>query len=504
MEGPGAAAEKGGLRLAVVCAIGIGVFILGHFAAKPGMDYVLDDWSNLKDAFGVPRWIHPTRQVSLLCNIWGFRLFGAHPEAFCLLSMVVHSACLLLLMLTAWRLTRSLAGTLVAGLVLASAPTLYENIQWPTMIVGAAVCALLPYLGCLYCWVRHVQERRTGFLVASALLFALAISSYETGLFLPLAFPWLARGFVRRDWVRVVKVFGLCCLPPVLWRATSAFGLADFGLASQFFPASDPAVLFWNARQGVSWLVGPEAWRVWGRGFEGLELVEPVLVAVSGLALAAGLFIASVLAVRHYNSWMIPAGLGRVLAFGLTATVAGLLPMVPAYSCSRLMYMPVVGLALAAAAVAARFNPRYTLPFFAMMAALGMAANQGTSAQWSEAGVFGRAMRDQLNEPSVRAEWERSEVIFFDTRGLPRNRPEDPVPACGNVELLRGFVTGTILPPTRTDGTPAPVTVLDFECDARIEGELFKWHDRYRPDMRHELPLQRVFVVDCRDFWQRL
>ena len=504
MEAPGAASEKGGLRLAVVCAIGIGVFLLGHFAAKPGMDYVLDDWSTLKDAFGSPRWIHPTRQVSLLFNMWGFRLLGAHPEAFCLLSMVVHSACMLLLMLTAWRLTRSLAGTLVAGLVLASAPTLYENIQWPTMIMGAALCALLPYLGALYCWVRHAQERSTGFLAASAALFSLGLGAYETGVFLPLAFPWIARGFVRRDWLRVAVFYGVFCLPVVLWRVTSAFRQADFGLASQFTPATDPALLLWNARQGVSWLMGPEVLRVWIRGYEGLELVNPMLLAISGVAMAAGLFIASVMASRQYNSWLIPTGLGRALGFGLTAAAAGLLPMVPAYACSRLMYIPVAGLALAAAAVAARFNPRYTLPLFALMSALGMAANQGTSAQWSEAGVFGRAMRDQLNEPLVRVEWERHEVLCFNTRGLPRNQPDDLVPACGNVDLLRGFVVETILPARRADGRPAPRAVVDFECDARIDGDLLKWHERYRPDLRHETPLERVFIVDCRDFWRRL
>ena len=503
MDAPGGTPEKGGLRLAVVCAIGIGVFLLGHFAAKPGMDYVLDDWSNLLDATAHPRWLHPTRPVSILFNVWGFRLFGDRPEAFCLLSMVVHASCMLLLMLSAWRLTRSLAGTLVAGLVLASAPTLYENIQWPTMIVGAAVCALLPYLGSLYCWVRHVQERRKGFLVASAALYAFALGAYETGVFLPLAYAFLARGFTRRDWGRTAVVFGVCCLPVLLWRATAGFGRADFGLAPQFSPATDPALLLWNARQGVSWLAGPEALRVWSRGFAGLELVDPLLVGVSGLALAAGLFIASVMAVRQFNNWMIPSGLGRALVFGLVVTAAGLLPMVPSYVCSRLLYIPAAGMALAAAAVAARFHPRHVLPLFALLSALGLAANQGTSAQWSEAGVFGRAMRDQLNDPAVIAGWQRCDIVFFDTRGLPRNRPEDPVPAAGNVELLRGFVASTILPPRRVDGTPAPVVVVDFECGGRIEGNHLIWHERYRPDLRRETPLERVFVVDCRDFWRQ-
>ncbi|MFO1490805.1 MAG: hypothetical protein U1F87_07830 [Kiritimatiellia bacterium] len=52
------------------------------------------------------------------------------------------------------------------------------------------------------------------------------------------------------------------------------------------------------------------------------------------------------------------------------------------------MYVPAAGLALALAGVVARFNPRWTLPPVAMLAALGMAGNQGTSAQWSRGGRF--------------------------------------------------------------------------------------------------------------------
>lgn len=502
MEEPGAEGRGTGIRLAVVCAIGIGTFVLGHFAAKPGMDYVLDDWSNLQDAFGSPRWIHPTRQLSILFNIAGFRLLGTHPGAFCLLSLLVHAACLLLLMLSAWRLTRSFAGTLACGLVMASLPTLYENIQWPTMIVGAAACCLLPCLGAVYAWICFVQTRKRGWLVAAAALYAVAFSAYEAGVFVPLAFPVLARGLTRREWARVAGVFALFTAPVLAWRFTGAFGLANFGLAAQFVPATDPATLAWNAKQGLSWLLGPAAVQAWKRGFDGLSLVQPMLVAVSGLALAAGLFVASVLAVRQYNNWNVRPGLGRVAVFGLLLCAAGLLPVVPAYACSRLMYVPAAGLALALAGVVARFNPRWTLPPVAMLAALGMAGNQGTSAQWSEAGVFCRAMYNQLNDPAVVAQWSKAEVIFFDTRGLPRNVPEDAVPACGNAELLRGFIMETMIPYHLSDGRPAPLTLLDFECGAKVEGSVLRWHVRYRPDESRETPISRVYIVECRDFWR--
>ncbi|MFO1528825.1 MAG: hypothetical protein U1F77_03565 [Kiritimatiellia bacterium] len=93
-------------------------------------------------------------------------------------------------------------------------------------------------------------------------------------------------------------------------------------------------------------------------------------------------------------------------------------------------------------------------------------------------------MYNQLNDPAVVAHWSKADVILFDTRGLPRNDPQDAVPACGNAELLRGFIVETMIPYHLPDG---PAGAFDAG-GLRVRGE----GGRFRLALARPVPSGRI------------
>ena len=162
--------------LMLPCLLVVVIFIFGHLAMAPQMDFVLDDWTNFHisnahgswgEAMQVALETHVTRPVTMLYTYTMYRLVGAQFAGYWLLSAVANAVNVVLLMLIVRRLTGEKRTALLAGLIFALIPTISENINWCTMVISAASCAIPLFLLSSLCWIHFVQKQSVGWGIAS-------------------------------------------------------------------------------------------------------------------------------------------------------------------------------------------------------------------------------------------------------------------------------------------------------------------------------------------------
>ena len=464
-----------------------------HFSSGPN-DFILDDWTNLKD-YGEKPWSdlarkalgHPSRPLSLFLVMASFRLFGDAPVAFYALAVACHGLILWLVL----RLARALGLTLLQGAFAALAftclPMLSEMIRWPTMIAGAAACALPAYVAAMAGFVGYARAGGRHRLAWAGAAYAVGIFSYESGIFLPAACLALVP---RSGWRRVLETGATCAgLLAVYasWRLTNAFGLGDFQLADQF--KSDPrlSTVFWNARESArlvleSVLLPAARWRpetggallagfclLWG----GLTWVRRKSTAATTTPPAAPL------------DW-------EPVRFGLLWGAAGLVPALVGYTAGRILFLPAIGAALALAPFLARSLRR---PLSLSLLGTSLLAlffiNGDAQRDWIRSGRIQREMRQTLVKEN--AAWQSAGVKAVVVRTQAKDQPAPPGWPywLGQAGFLRGFALENL-----AFGVENPLPVyLDVECDLRLEDDTYRWHERFRPEQHRVAATNQVRVI---------
>jgi len=493
------------------------LFMYGHLAIAPQLDFIADDWTNSYIANAQSSYAkamklavcHPTRPLSMMAHYTVFRVFGDHTPYFVILSAVMHALNMLLAMGLVWMLTGTKRNALVAGLFVALLPTLSENINWFTMVVAAGSCAIPLFLASALSWVAFTKTNRLAPGVWSAVFYALGAFSYEIGVLLPLAYIFS----LRKDNFPRVFIVGMVYL--VLgavyagWYLTKGYGLAEHvSLAGHFTPNLADAIV--RAREILHWWWGHELWGAVAtgiRGFNTLELFPRMVVFVANgvIAVLLGSFLH-----RHFRKNLLPDSAFRSwqpLFFGLAWFGATLAPCLVAYSASRLMYLPAIGLSIVLVWFINRTSPRFWCGAMMMICFAGLTVNQGINLTWRDAGVVNRRIADHLGRTSE--QWKDKGYIVFNSRGIAEHMQTDLLHprehdlgsvaylgAANHVSLLHGVALHGMIQANKPQ-PQAPQALLDVECGTRVEGETLYFHDRKNPAVAHRVPLDQVFFVDC-------
>lgn len=507
--------------LLVPCLLVIVIFLYGHLAMAPQMDFVLDDWTNfyISNAHGswgkamqVALEGHVTRPITMMYTYTVYRLMGADFTGYWFLSACANAVNVVLLMLIVHRLTNEKRTALLAGLVFSLIPTISENINWCTMVISAASCAIPLFLASTLCWVHFVQKRLIRWGVASAIFYAFGIFGYEIGAFLPLAFAVLLRKdtFSRALFV-VGAVFGGLGMFYAGWRLTQGFGLVESKtLGSQF--AIDPAAILVNAKNLLHWWVGDYFWGAVLTGYEGFNTFDlwtrrVVMVCNVGVSVLVGRILYKNFRNRDTSSRSLFSNSN--FWFGVIWIMATHAPSLISYTASRLNYLPAVGVSLVVAVMLRRLDAKVWTGVFGLATFALITANQGMNKNWSDAGVLNRRIYAHLEEHHEN--WKDKAVVWYDTRRLAERQAKglllDPqydlrsVAFNGHPEqagLLRGFGLFGMQELLKQQ-RHAPQVVLDVECRPSVEEEMLLFHLPHRPDEKREQPISEVFVVNIGD-----
>ncbi len=496
------------------------LLLCSRFAPHPWAVLVADDWTNLSRSASYASTAEavriglqdPNRPVSMAVLDAFFRATGGDLLPFTVVSIVCNTLLVWLAMGLCFGLTGSRLAALASGLALALLPNLVETYHWSTQIVNELACALVGYAASAWCWVRHVRTGRVGWLVASAAAYAVALFSYEAGVFIPAAFAMLLLP-LRGAWLRValrLAPFAAVVLAYGVWRVTDALGTNQSWHYPPHMQAGVSAyALAWNTWQLLHWWIGEHLIQSVLSGWDGFMQLNPWvrrgwLAANAALVVLAGLACRAAARAERVAPPVRPFTLLQVGAFVVVWIAASVAPLLISYTASRLNVLPAIGISIGLGALIAR-RPGSTW-FFALMAPmwLSLASNQGTTEQYRQAGEFNQRVYRHLE--AHRADWSARSAIVFDTAGI-RDRQtrgllsrasdhEQAWAQYGNALLFRGFVPRGMV--EHISGTRSPgVRILhDVENGARRDGEVWRWHERFDPSRAHETPTADVYHVD--------
>lgn len=513
--------HPGGRRRALAVLALAGVLLLqlySRYGAAPVTDFTVDDWRFLQDSalfkgYG-EIWSSSIRDIfrpiHLSMLLTTFRYLGDQPVRFFILGAVAYSVLLATCMGLVFALTRRFRACLLFGVAFALWFTLTESFHFWSHV--ALTYLHISYVGCALCWVLYLQRRSQCLLAASVALYGIGLGSYEFGIGLPLVFMILMTGQppARRVWA--VTPFLAVALLFLSWRFTHGFGLGRYLLCGPEFFRVDLSVpaLKWNVRQVLSWWAGGKAVLTLRNGLDAFATL-PIQVRFLHVAVSAVIGVLIYFSARPARnddngsaSAIGPFGIGQVVLFGLLWAALGQAPNLLTTASARHLLFPLIGLLIAASAVLDRVWNRKFAMLLALAAPMCLIVNQGTSADWREAGRFNRRLYEHVQKTV--GEWRTKDLAVFDTRSI-RQHPgggraepgfSDPQRWAfhGNAHLLRGFAVEAMIRLAQKGGPP-PVVLLDTEYGARAEGNKLLWHERYDPGKPHVTPLDRVYVIDC-------
>lgn len=489
-------------------------FVLGisRFAGAPMIDFCADDWRILDlarqyptffDAWAVvPRW--PDRPFGTFALIYGFSQIGEELSGYAVLGFLFGVLFMFFTSLLAFELTGSRFCAYLTGIVFATLPTLTETFQWATMILYGLGFIAYPAAGwAALIWLRLLKIE---WLIASTILFAFALGTYEVGLFLPVMFLALWKHVARGALVRAIVTWGLISLLYLAWKFTGAFGLSH----DLLFPSRsiDWSQIHWrwNAFEAARWWIGGHFGDAVREGWNGFSCLPPHrqrILVVTNIILCA---IVVALARRLRNSEInkpgpTPYPAGATLAFtGLWFILGQALNLV-SWSGPRLALVPSVGFAICVAWALRRIDPRIWSPAAVAILTLFLIANQGTSQQWLENSRFQRALFNSLK--ASKTEWDGKDLIVFDSARLRQKRlPGLSDEICndprlwayyGNTVFLRGFVLRSML---NLITERPPTAILDTEHKIEWARDRVRWSGWYETELTFETPIDRVHVID--------
>lgn len=292
------------------------------YAATNGFDFAYDDFPQIvenpriQSAHFLPQyftnqvWAHLPgqpenlyRPVYLVWLLFNFNAFGASPEGWHFLNLLLH----LLMTLLVYRLGRRLmpespVAVLIAAAIFALHPIHVEAVAW---VSGGTECLMsLFFAGSFLCYLGYRRnDNGIGWLAASLLLFALAVLTKETAVILPgiiVCYEWLlARGTVsapesrQRQLLSLAGALGGYAVLAVLYFTVRAHVLHGFAHRISDVPLSaslltSPWALYFYLTQLVAPLgLGPFYDVHYATGFSLQFLLLPLLVLC---ALAFGLW----------------------------------------------------------------------------------------------------------------------------------------------------------------------------------------------------------------------
>ncbi len=320
-------------------------------------------------AFAAPRLghYHPLSDLSLAAVT---RLAGESPFPQHAVNLLLHAANAVLLFLLLAALLGSDAAALAGAALWALHPANAEAAAWIAER-KTLLCAFF-YLAALLAYLRPPSARRTA---AVAGLFLAALLSKASAVTLPLALPaldWLLR---RRPDKRALAWNGL------LLAAAAGFALlaaAAQGGQGRLLPAGGPGLFSFYAAKAV-WPSGLCALYPYRETLAALA-ASPLLRLLPAAAFAAGLALAARKGRREETFGLLFFAL-NILPFAL------IVPVGPALTADRYLYLPLAGLALAAAAVFKTLygSPRLRPAAIAAAAALALffgTLTAGRAAVW--------------------------------------------------------------------------------------------------------------------------
>ncbi len=293
------------------------------------------------------------RPFAILTFAAEYRLWGLNPFGFHLTNLLLHLLCTWLVWRLAGRFFESGRWALVAAGIFAIHPAHMEAMLWVSGRFDLLVCtcvlgSLLAYLN----WQRHGGA----WFAASIALFALGLNSKETALILPVvlvAYEWLhrRRGTHKRPTGQLLAAFtafGFVALAYLVVRLRLFGGLGTLPPPYGVDLSSPSAlgIILWNFSQYVLdlvFLIQIDAIYIdafWSR-YPGLLVV----ITLAALAVVIG-------------SWRVSRG-KPPFCLGLLVTVLFTAPALMAMPGERNAYLPLAGVALMGASVAAGLTEQF-------------------------------------------------------------------------------------------------------------------------------------------------
>jgi len=482
-----------------------------RFSGAPMVDFVIDDWrlwkiglscSSFSDALmQMLNW--PDRPLGTGMMIGTYYLLGDFIPGYVILETIYTALFLLVGMWSVFLLTRDRLVVLVFGLVFSLLPNLTESFQWHTMSISYGL-GYTAYLLTLGSWVSYLQRRHPGWLVLSVFSFAFALGSYEVGILMPAALLLLGRREDARRLVMAMAAFGLVIVLYLIWKFTDGMGTLDVRL----FPHRDLSFngpgLLWNAKELIRWWLGSRMLICLTNGLNGFLTLSSSMIrmlAAGNLVMGLlGLWILKSPRIQMAESAPPPFSKIQLMAFALCWVFVTNVLTLFSWTAGRMNYLPAVGVALLLALGYRWMKARVSLSLFLVML-LCMMANQGTSAQWRDSGVFHRAMYEYLQKHSE--DWQKAQVVLFDTSGF-RNRLTPGLlskegstwGSYGNAGLMRGVFFGSMMD-LIIPNYPVKDVLLDMEHEAYAKGDSLYWHGWYDPSVKYSTSLTNVYWIDC-------
>ena len=494
-----------------------------RYAAAPVTGLVLDDWNNWHQARSLGSWreactkslSHPDRPVTFLALTLGYRALGDDPAALARLSFAGYSLVLALAFFMIFTLTRSIYQCALFGLIFSVLPNISEHFHWPSVAIGAGICALPLYLGSAWAWTGFVRQGRGGLLLLSVICYGIGLFGYEIGAVLPLSYAVL---LVKRGWRRgfmALLPFGVVLGVYAAWRMSNAFGMGYswYGSPPQMKINLSLANSFWSAREIAGWWMGEKVLSSFVGGMNGFALVGPwaqrgiVLGNVVLLSLASVFLCKLSRTTPSDSSETEPL---PVTAFAFAWVASGYVPCLISYTASRLNYLPAVGVVFLLSLALVKLPISKWLAGLVVLAFFGMISAQGTARNWKESAALHQNLYERIAQD--KEQWIDRKIVLFDTRqladrltpGITGSASHDTatVSHYRNAGLLRGFAPAAMVSQLAATNA-APLALLDVEFGARLTGRCLIWHDRYDPSKPHTNDLADVYVIDCLDALSR-
>ncbi|OGV42648.1 MAG: hypothetical protein A2X46_05115 [Lentisphaerae bacterium GWF2_57_35] len=492
---------------------------VSRFSAVGWVDFCQDDWhfwNVARSMKSVPdivaaTCLHPFRPVSAMVQLILFHSCGDRPWIFYILGMIMHTVFLLVLMRILYALSRDTRVAFIGAAIFSLLPNLTESFYWPEL--NAISYVYVAYgLSALF-WIRYARTGCWSDCVISVLGYVVGVFSYETGAFLPLAYPVLLGMEGLRRAGKGFMPFAAVMVFYLLWRTTLGFGLGQNILYpnAQLTPAISMDIGLWNLKEILRWWIGGyflDSLRSGLNGFLDLSVWhQRALGVLDCTTIMMCLWLWGRSRRREVNDHDVtrPAFLfNRTVFFGCAWVCVAYFPCLVSYTAGRLNYLPAVGIALVLSLILVRwFNLSKPLGIVAL-AILCLMVNQGTAHSWKVSGQFQRHLFNYVKESEP--QWCDKDLVLFDTLSLQQRLTQGllhPVKVEDkswyhnqNAVLFKGFALNAMLELVATSNLP-PRGILDAEHYAQWDNDTLIWHEKWDANVCHSTSVDKVFFIDC-------
>lgn len=479
-----------------------------HYGTAPITDLVIDDWPILEKAESlsyaqlVSTGLRDVFRPLYNSYMWtAFKLIGDRPLLYSAIRIGMTGFLFLAVLFFGVRYAGGWSRGVMGLIMFFLFPVMSQSYCWHAHSLLLYIPVL--YLFSLVFWDVWLEKTKIQWFIFSVLCYAMALFSYEYGVFLfPLFGAW---AFIKkgRFLVRWSGVFAGAAGVYLLWRSTGGFGIGEYTIVGkQYF--SDGAFrvvdIAQNIRHILSWWTGRNFWQEIQSGLAGFLLLSP---KIQFFFIVSNMFILLVLRylVKKRNVDQENTGSrGRMCLFFMLFVACAYAPYLFFRCSSRHNLFPAVGISMLLVLLAGRvkWNPG---GLWVAPALLLMVVNQGHGLQWRDSGIFHRRIYNSLL--ATQPEWQNKKALVVDTRSLRQRMTGGLLEQPSNWEtygvavLPRGWVYSAMMKRILKDGD-VPQVVLDMECGAEIGESRVTWHPRFDPGGdAQELSLSEIAIYNC-------